>query len=191
MIFKRKKPSMQPIQLPGNLDIKLVPIGNELNRLHESFMWNAQMQFEAVRFWKTVYLILGTASAGIAAFAGAKGLSGDNAQIAGIAALLSAAIGFALTALNPTRRVTQAQAVAAQYQEGQILCRQLISIKLVNMTSDEAMDSLKTLTEKNVELHKVADSPNFYLYSRAKSSIEKKGRQIYMVDKIENGKNSK
>lgn len=188
---KRKNPKVSPIPLPKNLPKNLIPIGNELNRLHESFMWNAQSQYEAVKYWKAIYLVLGTAAAGVATFAGTKSLSGDNAQVAGVAALVSAAIGFALTALNPTRRVTQSQAVASQYQEGQVTSRQAITIKLINLTEKDAAALLNELTEKNVQLHKVADPPNFYCYWRAKISIEKKGRQTYLVDKKNDGKYSK
>ena len=183
MWFKRREPTFKPIPLPKGLKPDLVPIGNEINRLHESYMWNAQMQFEAVRFWKSVYIILGSTSAGIATFAGGKGLAGNNPKLAGIGALISAAMGFTLTALNPTRRVTQAQAVAAQYQEGQIKARQAITIHLSRLSVQEAQDLLENLTEKNLELHKVADPPNAYLYWKAKRSIEKKGRQNYAVDK--------
>ena len=90
---------MIPVGLPRNLQ----PIAEEIHRLHESVMWSAQGQFEQMKLWRMMNIVLGTPAAILAAVSGGTGLAAKTVTpTPAILALLAAGFGAALTTLNPS-----------------------------------------------------------------------------------------
>jgi hypothetical protein len=145
-------------------------------------MWSAQGQFEQAKLWRSMNMILGTPAAVLAAIAGGTGLAADTPTAGpAILALLAAAFGAALTTLNPSRRVSQAQASANAYLELQTEARQLLTIDLTQLSRDEVRERLTTLTAQRDEVNKTADPPSRYARWKAKKNILE-GGQEYEVD---------
>jgi hypothetical protein len=171
------------IGIPGHVADELRPIAEEAHRIHESALWSAQGQFEQMKLWRAMNMLLGVPAAVLAAIAGGAGLAATEATNGpGVLALISAGFGAALTTLNPSRRVGQAQASANAYLEIQTAARQFMAIRLPKLGHDEAMDDLAILTARRDEINKTADPVNTYAYWRAKRNISKSGGQNYQVD---------
>ncbi|MFK0250876.1 SLATT domain-containing protein [Amycolatopsis azurea] len=107
----------------------------------------------------------------------------EATKLPAVLALVAAGFGAALTTLNPSRRVTQAQAAANAYLEIQTDARQFLTIRLPHLNLDDAREELKTLSARRDEVNRTADPPNTYAYWRAKRNITKSGGQDYEVDK--------
>ena len=163
--------------------MELKPIASELHRLHESVLWSAQGQFEQMKYWRALNLVLGVPAAVLAAISGGTGLAAKSTTyVPAILALIAAGFGAALTTLNPSRRVAQAQASANAYLELQTTFRQLLTIKLSTMTRAEALDALASLSDRRDEVNRTADPPGWYAYWRSKRAIGA-GGQSYVADK--------
>ena len=179
---KTKLPKIEPLPTPNGLSSNLQPLADEINRIHESCLCSSQGQFEQMKLWRSLNLLFGVPAAVLAAIAGGTGLAGSDTQVSGVLALVSAGFGAALTTLNPSRRVTQSQASANAYLELQTAARQLLLVKLVKLTEEEANTELETLTERRDDANKTADPPSSYAYWRAKRNIQKDGGQTYLTE---------
>lgn len=171
------------LEVPAGLSAELVSIAQEVDRLHESVLWSAQGQFEQTKLWRLLNLVFGVPAAVLAAIAGGTGLAATEVtHVPGILALIAAGFGAALTTLNPSRRVSQAQASANAYLELQTEARQLLFIRLVGLSREEALEQLASLTERRNDINKTSDPPNKLAYWRAKQAITKSGGQSYETD---------
>lgn len=169
--------------IPRELPEELQSVAQELDRLHESVLWSGQGQFEQMKLWRSLNLVLGVPAAVLAAVSGGTGLASTHlTKTPAILALIAAAFGAALTTLNPSRRVAQSQASANAYLELQTSLRQLLTIKLVDMSKQEAMDELGNLSDRRDEVNRTADPPSRYAYWMGKRNITR-GGQTYDADK--------
>ncbi|HRJ06323.1 MAG TPA: SLATT domain-containing protein [Candidatus Saccharibacteria bacterium] len=177
------------MKMPDELPKTHEALGHEIDRLHESAKWSSQGQFEQMKIWRLANLLFGLPAAVLAAISGGTGLanvhSADPSSTPAILALLSAGFGAALTTLNPSRRVTQAQAAGNAYLEVQTAARQLLNVDLVEMSFADARAKLEELTVRRDEINKTADPPSRLAYWRAKRNLTKDGGQDYEID---NGK---
>jgi hypothetical protein len=178
------KPKLPLISVPEGLADELMPIGQELSRLHESVLWSAQGQFEQMKLWRAMNAVFGIPAAVLAAISGGTGLAADkHTATPAVLALVAAGFGAALTTLNPSRRVSQAQAAAGAYLELQTACRQLLLVDLATLAKDDAREQLGTLSARRDEVNRTADPPGLYAHWRARRNIEK-GRQHHEVDEV-------
>jgi hypothetical protein len=168
--------------IPPELPSEIVPIAREVYRMHESAMWSSQAQFEQMKLWRSMNILLGVPAAVLAAISAGTGLAAEQVTtLPSVLAFFAAGFGAALTTLNPSRRVSQAQASANAYLELQTDSRQLLTIDLSGMRRDEARERLATLTARRDEVNKTADPPSLYARWRADRNI-KRGGQTYEVD---------
>jgi hypothetical protein len=168
--------------MPADLTPDLLPIAKEVHRLHETVLWSGQGQFEQMKFWRAMNAVFGVPAAVLAAVSGGTGLAAHKlTPTPAILALIAAGLGAALTTLNPSRRVSQAQAAANAYLELQTAARQLLTVDLRDSSREDAREQLATLTARRDEVNRTADPPGIYAHWRARGSI-KKGRQNHEVD---------
>jgi hypothetical protein len=169
---------MNPM-IPRGLPSDLAPLAEEIHRLHESTLWSSQAQFEQMKLWRSMNILLGLPAAVLAAISGGTGLAADQVTaIPSVLALLAAGFG---AGLNPSRRVSQAQVSANAYLELQTEARQLLTIDLPISSREEARDRLATLSARRDEVNKTADPPSLYARWRADRNM-KRGGQTYEVD---------
>lgn len=176
---------MIPAGLPDNLSA----IAEEIDRIHESALWSAQGQFEQMKLWRSMNMVLGIPAATLAAVSGGTGLATGGQEFTvgvfelapPVLALIAAAFGAALTTLNPSRRVSAAQASANAYLELQTAARQLLTVDLKGLDWNKARKRLDQMTVKRDEINQIADPPSRYARWRAKKNIEE-GGQHYEVD---------
>lgn len=173
---------MSDISIPPGLRKDLQPVAVEVHRLHEAVKWSAQGQFEQMKLWRALNLLLGAPAAVLAAISGGTGLAADEVSATpAVLALIAAGFGAALTTLNPSRRVTQASAAANAYLELQTAFRQLLTITLPDMTKEEALEALAGLSDRRDEVNRTADPPSRYAYWLSKRNIGS-GGQDYEAD---------
>jgi hypothetical protein len=183
MFWRKTKPlKMEPLPIPTGLASNLLPLADEINRIHESCLWGAQGQFEQTKLWRALNLVFGVPAAALAAIAGGTGLAGNETHVPGVLALVSAGFAAALTTLNPSRRVTQSQASANAYLELQTAARQLLLVKLETLSYEDALVELEALTDRRDDTNKTADPPSTYAYWRAKKNITQDGGQTYLTE---------
>ena len=172
-----------PSLIPKDLDTELQPIAEELDRLHENVRWSGQGQFEQLKLWRLMNYFLGVPAASLAAVAGGTGLAASRVNHAtAVLALLAAGFSAALTTLNPSRRVSQAQSAANSYLDLQTAIRQFLTIDLRTQERSQARELLDKLSERRNEVNATADPPGWYAANRAKRSIEG-GRQDNHIDR--------
>ena len=158
-------------------------IEEELARIEESAKYSAQGQFEQLKTWRSVNLLLGVPGSLLAAAAGATGLAATAGRVtAGVLAILSAGFGAVLTTINASHHINQAASAANAYLEIQTAARQAREIDLPYMEIDEARQILAEVTARRDEQNKTAEAPNRRSYRRAQANI-KRGGQAYEVDK--------
>lgn len=144
------------------------PLADEVHRIHESVTWSAQTQFEQLKLWRGMNMLLGVPAAVLAAISGGTGLAQQHAAtVPAVLALISAGFGAALTTLNPSRRASQAQSAASAYLEIQTAARQLLLVDLQNLNSEDAREKLGELTVRRDEVNRTADPPGRYAHWRA------------------------
>lgn len=180
---RKKKSYSVHLRIPAEIPKDLLPVAQEIDRLHESVLWSAQGQFEQTKLWRGLNLAFGLPAAVFAAIAGGTGLAADEATLVpGVLALISAGFGAALTTLNPSRRVSQSQASANAYLEIQTDARQFLLIELADLSKNDARERLGGLTERRNEVNKTADPPSLFARNRARVAIVRNGGQSYEVD---------
>jgi hypothetical protein len=165
------------LPMPTDIPAELASIAKEVHVLFENVLWSAQGQFEQMKLWRSMNVVLGVPAAVLAAVSGGTGLAAESStKTPAILALVAAGFGAALTTLNPSRRVSQSQASASAFLELQTTARQLLTVDLAMMDRDTARGELATLTSRRDEVNRTADPPSWYAYWRASRNI-KKGRQ--------------
>ena len=171
------------LQVPRDLRPELMPVAQEIHRLHESALYSAQGQFEQAKLWRSLNIILGVPAAALAALAGGTGLAADDrVGYAAVLALVAAAFSAGLTTLNPSRRLTQAQAAGSAYLAIQTDARQLLTIDLLTLEYDEARERLANLTARRDEVNSTADPPGRLARRRA-GTVIRAGGQTYAIDR--------
>ncbi|WP_084436729.1 SLATT domain-containing protein [Aldersonia kunmingensis] len=180
------------ITLPDGLSSELRDIGAEALRIHESAVYSSQSQFEQAKIWRALNIWLGAPAAVAAALAASAILGGTEQTLvfgikgdllAGLLALLSAALSSILTTVNASRRTTQCQASGNAFLQLQTEARQLILVDLKHLSFEDGRGKLESITNSRNELLKTADPAGRFAYLKAKKNIEKLGGQSYAVDK--------
>ncbi|MGA8723718.1 MAG: SLATT domain-containing protein, partial [Acidimicrobiales bacterium] len=176
-------PEVLLLEIPSDTPASVTPVAEEVSRLHEDVLWSAQGQFEQMKFWRAMNVLLGVPAAVLAALSGGTGLAATKLTATpAVLALVAAGFAAALTTLNPSRRVSLAQAAANAYLDLQTDARQLLVIDLKGLSENSARESLGKLTSRRSEVNRTADPPGVYAYWRASSNI-KRDRQTHQVDR--------
>lgn len=182
-MFRKKGKANAGLKLP-EVPANLKSIADEIHRIHESAVWSGQGQFEQLKFWRAMNMVLGLPAAVLAAISGGTGLASDGVGTTpAILALIAAGFGAALTTLNPSRRVAQAQAAANAYLELQTTARQLLTVDLQKLPYEDVRNQLTELTVRRDEVNRTADPPGTYAYWRAKRNL-RAGGQTYERDEV-------
>jgi hypothetical protein len=181
--MNKKSPKPPPPLIPMPMvseDLKA--LAQEINRIHESLAWSGQIQFEQLKLWRGMNMILGLPAAVLAAVSGGTGLAQEHSTaVPAVLALIAAGFGAALTTLNPSRRAGSAQSAANAYLEIQTAARQLLLVDLETLSRQEAREQLAEITVRRDEVNRTADPPSRYAYWRARRNF-KKGGQTYEAD---------
>lgn len=124
-------------------------IGGELHRIEGICRRAALGQAEAVRLWRAVHLLLGTATVLTGGVAGSLMLAGTRYPlIAGALALVAALLATLGGMVGPARREAHTGEAAKGYQTVEALTRQARQVDLPRLPFEPARRALAELTEQ-------------------------------------------
>ena len=158
-------------------------IVKEAKRIEEDSLYSSKGHFYAAQFWTNLHLWIGIPTSIMAAIAGASALSQfDNHQIvAGILAILVAALSAVSTFINPNEKATIHHNAGNHYNSLKNRARIFSEID-VNVESDEGLlAKLRTLSAERDELNEKSPQIPKWAFRRARQGIED-GEAQYKVD---------
>jgi len=156
----------------------------EAKRIEEALLYSSKGHFEAVRLWSGFHLMIGIPVVVISAVAGAAAFTQFDAShvIAGVLALVVAALSSVLTFLNPNSKASLHQTAGNKYDSLMNKARMFWSIECWQTESEEVLtEKLKYLTELKDNLNQSCPQIPRLAYKRAKRGIEA-GEARYRVD---------
>jgi len=158
----------------------------EAKRIEEDCLHSAKGHFYAAQCWGNIHFWIGIPAVILAAIAGASALSQfDNHNIvAGILAIIVAALTAVATFLNPNEKAIAHHYAGNQYISLRNNVRILYDIDLDLIDEKESLGELKDLNRQRNELNqKLLQIPR-WAYKKAKKGIEK-GEAKYEIDEKE------
>lgn len=159
---------------------------SEAQRIEEDSLFSAKGHFSSATVWGKVYLWLGIPSAVLAAIAGVSALSTfDNSDVvAGVLALIVAALAAITTFLNPNERTNLHHASGTRFNSLRNNARIFREIDCESQDpDDELIRKLKELATRRDELNEQSPQIGRWAYQRARKSIEA-GEARYEVDQV-------
>ncbi len=125
----------------------------EARRVQESAETASETQFEYAKRWPRVDRVLGGVAAVLAAVAGVGGLSEVvSGQVAGLVAILAAAVGAVAASLGAPQTKEKASVSANALRGLQQDARIFVNIDIHTLEADEARDRLQQLVERQQQL---------------------------------------
>ena len=147
----------------------------EAKKIEEDSLYSSKGQYEAANSWSKVHLIIGIPTVILAAIAGASALSQfDNHNIiAGILAIIVAALSALSTFLNPNQKANSHHNAGIKYNSlktrtrifHEIDCNSDLSIKDLTEKLQELVKERDTLNQESPQISRRA-------YERAKKGIQ-------------------
>ena len=156
----------------------------EAKHIEEDSLYSSKGQYEAANSWSKVHLIIGIPTVILAAIAGASALSQfDNHNIiAGILAIIVAALSALSTFLNPNQKATCHLNAGNNYRKLRNDAHRFCEIDFLKDANDMLEKKVKQLAKRRDELNLTSPQPPEWAYKKAKKRIEE-GKTKYEVDK--------
>jgi len=146
----------------------------EAKRIEEDSLYSSKGHFYAAQFWTNLHLWIGIPATILAAIAGASALSQfDNHQIiAGVLAILVAALSAVSTFVNPNEKAAIHHSAGNRYNSLKNRARIFSEID-VGIESDESLlAKLRTLSAERDELNEKSPQIPKWAFRRARQGIE-------------------
>ena len=165
-------------------------IVEEAQRVENDTLYSAKGHFEAANGWKNFHIFLGIPTVICSAVAGASAFSqfDNHTTIAGILAILAAALTAVSTFLNPNELASAHQNIGNRYTALRNRARTFYTMDALIETSDqELVKQLKELIKQRDELN--AGSPPIprWAYQRARQTVLKKQLQLQQGTDVQKG----
>lgn len=157
----------------------------EAKRIEEATLFSSKGHFQAASIWRNFHFFLGVPAAVLSAIAGASALSQfDNSGfIAGVLAIIVAAITSLMTFLNPNEKANTHMEAGNNYDALQNKARIFWSVDCWREKSEDVLaEKLKYLSDQKDKLNLSSPQIPWIAYQLAKKGIEA-GEADYKVDK--------
>ncbi|MFH1769638.1 MAG: SLATT domain-containing protein [Parcubacteria group bacterium] len=155
----------------------------EAKRIEEDSLYSSKGHFYAAQSWTNLHLWIGIPTSIMAAIAGASALSQfDNHQIvAGILAILVAALSAVATFINPNEKSSNHHSAGNSYNSLKNRARIFREIDIDLKTSEDLLKKLKTLNAERDEMNDKSPQIPKWAFLKARKGIED-GEAQYRVD---------
>lgn len=161
---------------------------DELRRIEEDVLYSSKGHFNATERWKTLNFALGVPTAVMSGLAGASALSqfDHHNVVAGVLALLVAAVTAVITFLNPSEQSVTHKGFGNRYNALKNRCRVAANVDSRQVSVDELRQRLDELSAERDQLG--ADAPGIprWAFTKARRGIEQ-GEAQYKIDQGESG----
>ena len=158
-----------------------IKIVEEAQRVENDTLYSAKSHFEAANGWKNFHIFMGIPTVIFSAIAGASAFSqfDNHNSIAGVLAILVAALTAVSTFLNPNEQADAHQNVGNRYNALRNRARTFYTIDDLIETSDqELVKQVKELIKQRDELNESSPPIPRWAYKKAKREILKKQLQL-------------
>jgi hypothetical protein len=156
---------------------------DELRRVEEDAVYSSKGHFNAAERWKSLNFALGVPAAVMSGLAGASALSqfDHHNVVAGVLALVVAAVTAVITFLNPSEQSVTHKGFGNRYNALKNRCRVAANVDSRRMDVDELRQRLDELSAERDQLG--ADAPGIprWAFTRARRGIEQ-GEAQYTID---------
>jgi len=156
-------------------------INKECQRIEEDCIYSSKGHFEASSCWKRIHLWIGIPSAIIAGVASVSAFE-ENTLLAGVLAILVAAMGAVSTFLNPSSKATEHNGAGNSYLGLRNRVRRFRNIELPGMNSDEAKERILAFGQQKDDLSSSTPQIPEWAFKKARANIED-GQADYAADK--------
>jgi hypothetical protein len=155
----------------------------EAQRIEEDSLYSSKGHFYAAQFWTNLHLWIGIPVTIMAAIAGASALSQfDNHQIvAGILAILVAALSAVSTFINPNEKATIHHNAGNRYNSLKNRARIFGEIDVDLESDEDLLTKLRLLSTDRDELNEKSPQIPKWAFRKARQGIED-GEAQYKVD---------
>ena len=154
----------------------------EAGRIQEDTLYTAKSHFIYSEFWGKMHLYIGLPTAIIAAIAGVSALK-DMSTLAGVLAILVAALSALSTFLNTKNRQIEHSICGNRYLELRNCSRIFAEIEILSDKDiNELKDALIELAQRRDSLNIASPQPPKWAYKQACAGIAN-GEADYSVDK--------
>ncbi len=155
----------------------------EAKRIEEDSLYSSKGHFYAAQLWTNLHLWIGIPATILAAIAGASALSQfDNHQIiAGVLAILVAALSAVSTFVNPNEKATIHHSAGNRYNSLKNRARIFSEIDMDIESDESLLAKLRTLSAERDELNEKSPQIPKWAFRRVRQGIED-GEAQYKVD---------
>lgn len=153
----------------------------EAKRIEEDSIYSSKSHYEAARTWDNVYLWLGIPTAIIAGISGVSAFE-EHKLIAGISAIIAAALASISTFLNPSEKA-QAHYIAGQkFTALKNRTRIFREIEVLDETHENLKEKITLLSSERDSINEVSPQIPRKAFEKARKGIEE-GESEYAVDR--------
>lgn len=167
-------------------------IVNELRRVEEDALYSAKSHFNAADRWRGLSYYLGVPAAVMSGLAGASALSqfDHHNVVAGVLALVVAAVTAVITFVNPSEQAAAHQGCGNRYNALRNRCRLAAEVDAILLSVDDLRGRLEELSTDRDQLGAEAPGIPRWAFEKARKGIEE-GEAQYKVDLpgVDDGKN--
>ena len=158
-------------------------IVDEAKRVEEDALYSAKGHFQAGRFWGSFNLWIGIPTTVLAAIGGAAALSSFDSHglVAGMLAIIVAALSAVSTFINPTERADVHLSAGNKYNSLRNRARIFGEIDINVEKSDKLLPALKKLSKERDDLNQELSQIPQWAFRKARKGIEE-GEAQYVVD---------
>jgi hypothetical protein len=158
-------------------------ITKEAKRIKEDSLYSAKGHFYAAQFWTNLHLWFGIPATIMAAVSGASALSQfDNHQIiAGILAILVAALSAVSTFINPNEKANIHHSAGNRYNSLKNRARIFSEIDMNLDTDENLLKKFRSLSTERDELNEKSPQIPKWAFRKARQGIED-GETQYKID---------
>lgn len=156
-------------------------IQEEAERIENDVHYSSKGHYEEANYWSRLHLLLGIPTAIISAIAGVSALAqfDNHAVLAGVLAIIVAALSGITTFLHPDGKATTHQSSGSKYSTLRNKVRAFYNLDIyVGESEQELLDQLKSLATQRDELNEASLPIGDRAYKSARKKIwEKQTRQ--------------
>ncbi|MCU7806885.1 MAG: SLATT domain-containing protein [Candidatus Thiodiazotropha sp. (ex Semelilucina semeliformis)] len=155
----------------------------EALRIEEDSTYSSKAHYEAARRWGKIYLWLGIPTAIIAGVSGVSAFE-EQTLLAGVAAIIAAALASISTFLNPSEKAQAHYTAGFKFTALKNNARIFREIELNDSNSKNPKSDLLKLSSERHSINEVSPQIPRWAFEKARKGIEE-GESTYAVDSAE------
>jgi len=152
----------------------------EAKRIEEDSIYSSKGHYEAARQWSQIYLWLGIPTALIAGISGVSAFE-DCTFIAGVSAIIAAALAAISTFLNPSEKAQAHYTAGFKFTSLKNKSRIFREIEIIDEDKKNKKEALLILSSERDGINEVSPQIPRWAFKKARKGIEG-GESKYSVD---------